>query len=185
MTNLPEPYCQDPERYRVLSNGAIYDNEIKRISAGAGSVAVSPDKDTRITSDISSPLNGTKLAHRKHELTREKTREAIVAAAIKGGAIDHTKGASDVIALGVATIWSESLRSTNKLGDRIKAQQHVIRVADPGLLLDERQRDPGVLPGGMRIDISEETARQLFGTLKGVVGDIVEGDVIEHVEPDS
>ena len=173
---LPEPYNQDPERYKVLSNGAIYDQSTKRITAGAGSVPVPPERDTRITADRSHKQSGTALNKARWNRTREAVREAIVAQAIKDGTINSSQGAADVIAAGVAAIWTESTKKEHKLGDRIKAQQHIIRIAEPGLLLDERQRSVDLLPAGMRIDISEATAKQLFGTLRGVVGDVVEGE---------
>ena len=173
---LPEPYSQEPDRYRVNRNGSITDITTHRFIAGAGRVPVPPSQDTRFTPDSSHPHSGSKLALRKHELTRERVREAIIAEAIKAGGINHTQGAADAIALGVAAIWSESNKDEHSLGDRIKAQRHVIRIAEPGLMLDERQRSGEVLQGGMRIELSEGAAAQLLSTLAGVAPDVIEGE---------
>ena len=113
-------------------------------------------------------MNGRDIANKRWSDVRRKTREAIVAKAIKTG--QPAVGATDVIALGVAAMWTESLKGEHKLSDRIKAQRHVMGIATPGVLVDARQRDPGILPGGMRIDISQETMEQLVGTLLGSVG---------------
>ena len=180
---LPEPYCQEPDRYTVNRNGSITDTTTHRFVAGGGAVPVPAEKDTRITSDSSHPQSGARLAGRKWTIHRELIEQKILAEAIKGNKARIGVDAAEVVATVHAELFKDSQSKKHKLSERLKVLSYTQRVLYPGMVLDERQRSP-VIPGGMRIDLSKGAAEQLLGTLLGVTGDTVEGESRELAEDD-
>jgi len=160
----------------------VYDNGTKRITAGAGTIPVPPSQDTRITSDSSHPQSGTALSKRKWEIHRELIAEKVLAEAIKAGKHRVGVDAAEVVAGAHAKLFVDSTKGDHKLSERLKVLSYTQRVLYPGLVLDERQRDSGVIPGGIRIEMSAGAADQLLATLTGVTGDTVEGVVVEQAE---
>ena len=72
----------ETERYRTLSNGAIYDNETKRIVANKPELAV---KDTRITKATSAEMQAKWQA-----MKRERIMSGANAVVAEGGKFDGT-----------------------------------------------------------------------------------------------
>ena len=139
---------RDPERYQILSNGAIYDHEIKKIAGcpGAGTNAI------------------TQATARDFNKTWEEQKLQATIAAQEGARVavgsDTQFAAWSVIVGGQASLALD----TGKGQTSTKAAEFVGKAA--GFLSDRRstQQDGG--PTNVQVNIGNEVVEQLLGILR-------------------
>jgi len=152
MSDKEKEYPQPPEGIRVLSNGAGFDEEERKIRYGPGTFGPS---NVQITKE-----NNAEYQRRRWEKARETAAKAIASGTL---AADVWGGWETIISA------QTELAITPKAGRAsTEAAKFVGRAAD--LLPDQRQAQPDNAPA-VQINITSDALREILSTTGGQVID--------------
>jgi hypothetical protein len=140
-------YSANPERYRTLKNGAIYDNERKKI------VAAPPLERQPI-----SQVNASAMASLRWEQAIKASRQGIKD-------VSGTKSSYSAWGKAMGKLYDDAMQPGISMA-KVKGLELVGRAAD---LLPDRRQDPNSAPSGAQItvNLSQDALIGLFSAITG------------------